>query len=169
MPDDGLTIRSYPAAGLPDLGRDAFLAAVRAHVEGWAIVERTTWRPFEFLLDPSGKSAYASVHFQVAGARPDGTRGDVTATVRVGLVAPDGKAWKIRRFEWVDGWRCDAPVGPWADITDLAGLTFNEGEEEFAAAAAINDRGIVTLGADGGISTAIPGDFATRVQRGGAV
>ncbi|MBI2919520.1 MAG: VCBS repeat-containing protein [Planctomycetes bacterium] len=166
VPDQGMAIRSYPAAGLPDLGRDAFLAAIRAHVEGWASVERTTWRPFEFLLDPSGKSAYASVHFQVAGARPDGTRGDLTATVRVGLVAPDGKAWKIRRFEWVDGWRCDAPVGPWADITDLAGLTFNEGEEEHKLRQQmINDRGIVTLG---GIVVAdfngdgFPDIFATR-------
>lgn len=147
VPDGAVALREYGGEGLPDLEGPAFLAVLRGHVDDWAAVERTTWRPFEFLLEPGDRSAWVNVHFQVAGVKPDGLRADLSGTVRAGLVTADGKEWRLRRLEWVDGVRAEARTAPWVDITEPAGLTFNESAEvQRLRQEMINDRGIVNLG-----------------------
>lgn len=136
VPDDGLTIRQYSPDGLAELDRSAFLKLMQAHTQAWSHVERTTWRPFEFLLDPSEKSAHAKVHFQVAGPLPGGQREDLRATVEVQLVH-DETTWKLRRLALVEGYRVSNPLPPLEDVTDAVGFHFNESEENRKSAAAI--------------------------------
>ncbi|MBI2919522.1 MAG: VCBS repeat-containing protein [Planctomycetes bacterium] len=147
VPDRTVAIRQYGGEALPEFDREGFVGVLRSHVESWAAVERTTWRPFEFLLDPGMKAAYASVHFQVAGRKVDGTRADLSGTVRAGFVTADGKEWKLRRLEWVEGARLDATAAPWADITDETGLHFNESAESARIRAeAIDGRAVSDSG-----------------------
>ncbi|MCE9584046.1 MAG: VCBS repeat-containing protein [Planctomycetes bacterium] len=147
VPDGAIGLREYRDAAFAETDRAGFVKVLQEHVESWSAVERTTWRPFEFLFDPSGKSAFASIHFQVAGVRPDGTRADLNGIIRAGMVSDDGKAWKLRRVEWVEGCREDGKRAPWADVTEACGLTFNESEEiRKLRQEMINDRGVVNLG-----------------------
>jgi hypothetical protein len=146
-PDAWMGIRDYGSEGLPELEAAAFVATLRAQVGDWVAVERTNWRPFEFLLDPGRKSAYVSLHFEVGGRKPDGTRADLAGTVRSRWTSPEGKTWLLDRFEWVEGTRVDAQRAPWTDITDEAGLHFNESAaNRELRQSMINDRGITSMG-----------------------
>ncbi|KAF0246491.1 MAG: putative FG-GAP repeat [Planctomycetota bacterium] len=145
--DGWMGVREYEAKGLPELGADAFLGVLRDHMAGWAAVERTTWRPFEFLLDPGLKSAFISLHFQVAGRKTDGLRADVSGTMRGRVSTADGKIWRIERLEWVEGTRLDASRPPWVDVTDETGLHFNESEaNRRIRRSMIDDRGLTNSG-----------------------
>ncbi|MEK7470071.1 MAG: VCBS repeat-containing protein [Planctomycetota bacterium] len=145
--DGWVGVRDYAAAGLPELDADAFLGVLRDHLAGWAVVERTTWRPFEFLLDPGLKSAYISLHFQVAGQKPDGLRADLSGILSGRIASADGKDWHIERLEWVEGTRLDSSRPPWVDITDETGLHFNESESNLKLRRSmIDDRGLTTSG-----------------------
>ncbi|MBI2921319.1 MAG: VCBS repeat-containing protein [Planctomycetes bacterium] len=124
----GFRIREYTEADLETLGPEPFLALLKDHVSGWVAVERTTWRMFEFLLAPDRSRAYISVHFQVAGPAGDGKRGDLQATLRGELVRADA-AWRVRRLGLVEGFRIDADVPPFVEITDPAGFHWNESDE----------------------------------------
>ncbi|MCE9584048.1 MAG: VCBS repeat-containing protein [Planctomycetes bacterium] len=147
VPDPSVGIREIGNENLPDLGADAFVQVLRAHVEPWSVVERTMWRPWEFLLDPDGKSAFVSLHFEVGGRRPDGARSDLYGTLRGRLVSADGKSWQIHRLEWIEGTRVDATRGPWEDITDATGLHFNESEAAHKLRQSmVNDRGVTNSG-----------------------
>lgn len=127
VPDGSLGIREYANLPLKDMGAEPFLALIRSHVEGWVQVERTTWRPFLCLVDPSEKSAFLELHFQLAGPLPDGRRVDLSCSARAQAVV-EGETWKLRRFEWLEGTRIEGRQKPWRDITDAAGLHFNESE-----------------------------------------
>ncbi|MBI2919524.1 MAG: VCBS repeat-containing protein [Planctomycetes bacterium] len=129
VPDDGLTLREYKGSGPATLDKPGFLSVLKSHLEGLSVVERTTWRMFEFLLATDRKSVFASVHFQVAGRKPDGGRADLAGTVEAVLVSDDLKTWKIRDLGWVEGWRAESSFEAFADITDLAGFHLNESEE----------------------------------------
>ncbi|KAF0242267.1 MAG: ASPIC/UnbV domain-containing [Planctomycetota bacterium] len=147
VPDAWMGIREYGAEGLPDLGAAAFVATIRDHMADWVAVERTTWRPFEFLLDPGHKSAYVVLHFEFGGRRPDGMRSDLAGTVRSRWVTADEKTWLVERLEWVEGTRLDARRPPWIDITDETGLNFNESPaNREIRRSMINDRGITNTG-----------------------
>ncbi|MEK7470069.1 MAG: VCBS repeat-containing protein [Planctomycetota bacterium] len=147
LPDGAIALREYRETQWPDADAAAFVQILKEHVDGWSAVERTTWRPFEFLMDIGGLAAFASIHFQVAGVRPDGTRADLAGLVQAQFVSKDGKAWQVRRLEWVEGCRGEARHKPWRDVTEACGLTFNEGEEvRKLRAQLIDDRGVVTLG-----------------------
>lgn len=147
VPDGALVLREYAAGPWAETDGAAFVAVLKSHVDAWAAFERTTWRPFEFLMDAGGREAFASVHFQAAGVRPDGTRVDLSGIVRAGMVSGDGKAWKLRRLEWVDGWRAEGRRPPWRDVTEACGLVLPGGEESRRVRAQIiNERGIGTLG-----------------------
>lgn len=128
VPDEGLTIRNYTPGALAELDRDAFVKVMRSHVEPWSLIERTTWRTFEFLLDPSEKRAFAALHFQMAGPLPNGRREDLRATVQTEFVLEDS-GWKMRRLALVEGNRVSNPNLPFEDVTDATGLHFNESEE----------------------------------------
>ena len=54
VPGGPFAIRQYGSEGLTRLGREDFLAVMRRHVDGLVAIERTTWRTFQFLLDPGG-------------------------------------------------------------------------------------------------------------------
>ena len=147
LPDAAIALREYRETQWADSDAAGFVEILKQHVEGWSAVERTTWRPFEFLMDTGGLAAFASIHFQVAGVRPDGTRADLAGIVQAQFVSKDGKAWQVRRLEWVEGCRGEARQKPWRDVTEACGLTFNEGEEvRKLRAQLIDDRGVVTLG-----------------------
>jgi hypothetical protein len=145
VPDHAFGLREYDPAP-PQLDRTAFLEVLRAHSERWTHVERTTWRIFEFLLDPSRESAAIRLHFQLAGPLPGGGRGDVQA-ILAGELVLDGETWKARRLEMTEGCRIENPRPPFRDITDETGFHFNESEENRRnAQAIINSRGIKTSG-----------------------
>ncbi len=147
LPDAMMVLREYRETAWAETDAGGFVAILKEHVDGWSAVERTTWRPFEFLMDTGGLSAYASVHFQVAGVRPDGTRADLTGIVRAGMVSADGKAWKLRRLEWVEGARGEAKHRPWRDVTEACGLVLpGSDESRKVRAQLISERGVGTLG-----------------------
>ncbi|KAF0246493.1 MAG: ASPIC/UnbV domain-containing [Planctomycetota bacterium] len=147
LPDAAVVLREYRETQWADSEAAAFIAILKEHVDGWSAVERTTWRPFEFLMDTGGLASFASIHFQVAGVRPDGTRADLAGIVRAQFVSGDGKAWKVRRMEWVEGCRGEAKHKPWRDVTEACGLMFHESDEvRNLRAQIINDRGVAALG-----------------------
>jgi hypothetical protein len=145
VPDGLVKLRRYGPEGLPELKKEAFLDVMKAHLAGWSSVDRSVWRTFEFLLAPDEKSAYLSVHFQLAGRRPDGSRTDLTATVRALLVKED--EWRVREFGISDGFRADCAFPPFVDITDAAGFTLNTSAERARVLQdVINDRGMLARG-----------------------
>ncbi|MEK7469156.1 MAG: VCBS repeat-containing protein [Planctomycetota bacterium] len=147
VPDAWMGIREYGAEGLPERDAAAFVATIREHLKDWVAVERTTWRPFEFLLDPGLRSAYVVLHFQLAGRKTDGMRADLSGTVRSRWVATAEKTWQVERLEWVEGTRLDARRAPWIDITDETGLHFNESAaNRELRRSMIDDRGITSTG-----------------------
>ncbi|MCE9582802.1 MAG: VCBS repeat-containing protein [Planctomycetes bacterium] len=146
VPDHELGLRTYAPQGLPALGKDAFLAVLRSHCSAWSHIERTTWRTFEFLLDPSEKSAYVRLHFQLAGPVPAGGRSDLQMVLE-GRLAVDGERWKVRELRMVEGCLVSNPRPPFRDITDAMGFHFNESEENRKnAQEIINARAIKTAG-----------------------
>lgn len=147
LPDATLVLREYRGGGWREAGAAEFVEVLKEHVSGWESVERTTWRPFEFLADEGGRTAFATVHFQVAGSKPGGARADLSGIVRAGMVSADGKAWLLDRLEWVEGERAEGRQAPWRDVTDACGLSIPEGDEvRRMREQVINDRGVVTLG-----------------------
>lgn len=147
VPDGAMRLREYREGAWGEAGPAGFVGILKEHLAGWAAVERTTWRPFEFLMDSGGAFAFASVHFQVAGVTPDGTRADLSGTVRAEMVPAGNGAWKLRRLEWVEGWRAEGTRTPWRDVTEACGLVLPGGEESRRVRAQIiNERGIGTLG-----------------------
>ncbi|KAF0246498.1 MAG: ASPIC/UnbV domain-containing [Planctomycetota bacterium] len=125
--DGSLLIREYRDLVLQETDRDGFWTIIQAHMEGLTNIERTTWRPFTFLADLPESSAYCELHFQLAGPHSDGRRVDLSGSVRVQTVK-EGEAWKVRRFEWIEGTRIEGRSGPWREITDAVGLHFNESD-----------------------------------------
>ncbi len=147
VPDGWMGVREYGAEGLPELGPDAFLGVVRDHMADWVAVERTTWRPYEFLLDPGRKSAFITLHFGIGGRRKDGMRSDLAGVLQGRIVTADGKAWQIERLGWVEGTRLDATRAPWVDITDETGLHFNESDaNRKLRQSMIDDRAVTNSG-----------------------
>lgn len=141
--DDALAIRRYAADELAPLGRDGLLAALRAHVDSWVVVDRAAWRAFEFLLAPDRDRAFARVHLQLGGPDAAGARSVVDATVAVELVASPSAGWLIRRLDTVDAVRVRNSGPPFREITDAVGLHFNR--------SAANSR-LRQEAADGGMS-----------------
>ncbi|MEK7470064.1 MAG: VCBS repeat-containing protein [Planctomycetota bacterium] len=166
--DRNVSIRAYKASGLPELKAEAFLAAIREQTEGWTQVERTTWRPFEFLLDPAENQAYLSIHFQLAGPLPDGRRIDLAGEVKA-IIVRAGETWKVRELGWEDGSRLEAKFVPWADVTEQTGFTFNDSPENARLVQElINARRTVTVG--GLIAADVNGDgfpdlISTRAEQ----
>lgn len=143
---DGFDGREYDGAARPDLGRDAFLAVLRSHVDAWVSVERASWRTFEYLLHPDGARAFFSVHFEIGGPLPEGTRADVQASLEGEAVLLDNK-WKLRRLALVEGIRLQSNYAAFDDITDPAGFHWNESEAAREnLKALINARGPNTIG-----------------------
>ena len=126
--DDLLIIREYGPDGLAVVGRDGFLATIRAHVGGWTTVERASWNMFEFLLEPSGERAYAKAHLELGGPSSGGQRTVVNATVAVELRAATSDRWTINRLDFLDGMRVENPSPPFRDVTDSVGLHFNRSQ-----------------------------------------
>jgi hypothetical protein len=126
--DDKLSIRRYEPDGLSVLGRDEFLAAIRAHAADWTSIERLSSHVFEFLLDPGLGRAFLKTHFELGGARSGGGRGILHATMAVQLVETAPGQWAIRRWDLVEGTRVDNPSPPFRDITDAVGFHFNRSE-----------------------------------------
>jgi hypothetical protein len=147
VPDSWMGLREYTPEGLKDLDAAQFIAVIRGHMEDWVSVERTTWRPFQFLLDPGLKAAYVELHFELGGRKRDGMRADLAGTVRSRWVTEDGKAWLVEQLEWVEGSRLDSQRPPWMDITDETGLHFNESAaNKELRRSMINDRAMTTAG-----------------------
>lgn len=124
----GAVIHDYSEPAPADLDRDAFVAVLRDHQEGWTHVERTTWRTFEFLLDPDGQRAWIRLHFQIAGPVTSDGRVDVQAVLS-GEVRRSGETWKVRRLALERGCRIEFEASPHVDVTDAVGFHFNESEE----------------------------------------
>ncbi|MBI3268176.1 MAG: VCBS repeat-containing protein [Planctomycetes bacterium] len=147
VPDRGLAIRRYVSEGLPPLDRAGFVSVLRAQVQAWSHLERANWRTYEFLLDPSEQRAYARIHFQLGGPRPEGGRGYVDTSVEVELVAAAEDAWKLRRLALLEGNRVESPRPPFNDITALTGFSFNESDaNRDLSQRVIDDRTILTNG-----------------------
>ncbi|MCE9583482.1 MAG: VCBS repeat-containing protein, partial [Planctomycetes bacterium] len=128
VPDVSLDIREFDKSPQVDLAAEPFLALIRSYTAEWVHLERTTWRPFLFLADPSESAAYCELHFQLAGPLPDTRRVDLSGTARAQLVLEGGN-WKLRRFEWIEGTRIEGRQPPWREITDDVGLHFNESDD----------------------------------------
>ena len=139
--DDLLGIRQYEPGELAVVGRDAWLAAVRAHVEPWVSVDRASWQAFEFLLAPDGARAFARAHLQLGGPGGDGSRTAVEATVALELEKAAADAWVIGRLDVAEAFRV-AGAGPgFRDITDAVGLHFNRSPENDRLRRDIADTG----------------------------
>ncbi|MCE9584050.1 MAG: VCBS repeat-containing protein [Planctomycetes bacterium] len=146
VPDALVTIRQYSDKRVRVLDKEAFIKVMKAQIGPWAAVERAVWRAFEFLLDPGGKRAFVSAHFQLAGRRPDGGRADLQGVIEARVVQVDN-TWKVKQFQLKEGWLAEADFRPFSDVTDQVGLSFNESEERTKVLEGlIDDRGIVTLG-----------------------
>jgi hypothetical protein len=146
VPGGPFRIRQYSPAEIPPADREAFLATLWRHLDGLVSIERTTWRVFEFLLDPRGARAQFRAHFQVAGPKPDEGRADLQATVRGELARADG-AWRLRRLALEEGWRAESDRPPFEDITEQSGFTLTESAENRRLRQAIVDeRGVSMLG-----------------------
>ena len=126
--DDLLIIREYGPDGLAVVGRDGFLATIRAHVGAWTTVERASWQMFEFLLEPGGERAFAKAHLELGGPGSGGQRAVVNATVAVELRSATSDRWTISRLDLLDGMRVENPSPPFRDVTDSVGLHFNRSE-----------------------------------------
>ncbi|MBI2919512.1 MAG: VCBS repeat-containing protein [Planctomycetes bacterium] len=144
---ESVSIRCFGGSASPDLDREGLLSVLRDHIEDWVAVERTTWRTFEFLALPSGNAAFASVHFQLAGVKGDGTRVDLQANVETDLVRPAPGEWKIRSLRITEGTRLETQLPAFVDITDAAGLHLSDsGDNLELEAGLIDDRQLVTAG-----------------------
>ena len=134
-PDDGRTVddpmlvlHRYERAALATLSRDEFLDTLRRHTAAWTSVERTSWKVFAFLLEPSRDRAFAEVHLQLGGPGSEGQRSVVDATVQVGVVQATPGQWVISRLDLVEGSRVDNPSPPFREITDAVGFHFNRSD-----------------------------------------
>ncbi|KAF0244807.1 MAG: aspic/unbv domain [Planctomycetota bacterium] len=142
----GLRFREYGETAGPDLDAGAFLSTVAKHLEGWAVIERASWRAFETLLTPDSTSAFVSAHLQLGGSTHSGTRGDLQGVVEAQVVS-DGVEWKLRRLSWKYGTRIDSEVLPFADISAATGLTWNFSDEnQLVLQQLIDQRGPNTVG-----------------------
>ncbi|MCC6739624.1 MAG: VCBS repeat-containing protein [Planctomycetia bacterium] len=147
VPDGWMGVREYGPEGLAPLDAQGFLGVLKEHLADWEAVERTTWRPYEFLLDPGGKTAVMGLHFGLGGRRAGGLRSDIAADLRARAVTEDGSLWRLDRVEWVRGTRLDATRTPWVDVTDEAGLHFNESDANRALRQSmIEDRAVTNSG-----------------------
>ena len=147
VPDAAIGIWQYSYEGLAELDRKGFLKVMESQIGSWSSVERWVWRSYEFLLDPGGKKAFVSAHFQLAGRTTDGGRADIQAVIQAQVVTADGKTWRVSQLGLVEGWRAEAGFQAFEDITDVTGLHFNVSEErQKVLRGLIDDRGIVTLG-----------------------
>ena len=108
--DDMLAIRQYEPDELAVLGRDEWLAALRAHVEPWVAVDRASWQTFEFLLAPDGAQAFARAHLQLGGPDSEQARSAVEVTVAVELEKTAGGAWRVHHLDVADAFRVDGPA-----------------------------------------------------------
>lgn len=142
LDDGGLAIRRYAPEALETLGREDWLAALRAHVEPWVSVDRASWHMFEFLLAPDGGSAFARAHVQLGGPARDRTRSVVEATVAAEVVKSAAGAWQLRRLDIEDAFRVDNPAPPFRDITDAVGLHFNRSPENDRLRQDVADSGM---------------------------
>ena len=140
--DDMLAIRQYEPDELAVLGRDEWLAALRAHVEPWVAVDRASWQTFEFLLAPDGARAFARAHLQLGGPNSEQARSAVEATVAVELEKTAGGAWQVHRLDFADAFRVDGPAPPFRDITDAVGLHFNRSPENDRLRQDVADTGM---------------------------
>ena len=134
-PDDGrviadptLVLHRYDGSALETLSGEEFLDTLRRHTAAWTSVERTSWKVFAFLLEPSRTRAFAEVHVQLGGPGPEGQRSVVDATARVRLVQVAADRWVISRLDLVDGSRVHNPSPPFRDITDAVGFHFNRSD-----------------------------------------
>jgi hypothetical protein len=140
------TTRRYDPALLKPLGSEEFLATLRTHTAPWSIVERASWRTFEFFGARDGRSAAGSAHLSLGGKNADGKRGELQGSIRFALVL-DGASWKLSRLEWYEGCRVDSRILPFRDVTDTTGFHWNEAEHNREnLQALINSRGPNTVG-----------------------
>ena len=123
--DDTLEIFRYDLESEEVLRRDEMVSRLRAQARHWISVERSSWKMFEFLLEPGGDGAIARAHMQLGGPDQSGGRSVVDSTVTVQLAARNGEKWKIRRLDATDVVRVHNPTLGFRDITDAVGLHFN--------------------------------------------
>ncbi|KAF0246496.1 MAG: fg-gap repeat [Planctomycetota bacterium] len=146
VPDSDVVLRAMGRQETPDLDPAKLLDRIEGFTGDWTSVERTTWRPFEFLLHENGTSAFATLHFQLAGPRADGTRAELNATLETGLVLLEG-TWRLKRLRFLEGYLAEARFRPFREVTDAVGLHFNESEADRKIQADIIDsREIVVTG-----------------------
>ena len=128
VPDGQFALRRYAEASGPALDGAAFLSVLEAHSADWISVDRTTWRMFEFLLHTDSRWAYAGLHFQLAGPKPDGGRVDLQAVLEAELALTDGK-WRLRKLRLLEGARIESDHAPFRDITQESGFQLAASEE----------------------------------------
>ncbi len=144
--DGTYALRRYGRGGARELDRRGFLDTLKAHLEGWDAVERTVWRTYEFLLEPSRREAFVSVHFQLAG-RAGGGRVDLAGSLEARAGVDAGGQWTLSELRMVEGWRIESSQAPWEDVTDRTGFRLHESKEtRDLIQGLIDDRAIVVGG-----------------------
>lgn len=132
VPDEAMEIRSYHHRPSLPLGPDAWIAALRAHVEPWIEVERLIWEVFEVLAEPSGQATTLSVHLELAGQETTGRRVSLQLTVAMRIGLRDEAGWRVERFDVLEGTRVASSRPPFRDITATTGFDLLTSAENLA-------------------------------------
>ena len=146
VPDAMLSIVDFDTPTWPRRGPEELVAALRAHVEAWTVVERTKFKFFEFLLSPQRASAFGRAHFMLAGPRADHGRAELHASVRTRWRSVDG-TWLLEALELESGHALAAAGPRFRDVTDATGFHFNESAAGRALNARfVDERHLLTVG-----------------------
>lgn len=139
-------MRYEPAWKLPELDAAEFVARLQSYGADIAIVERASWRMFEFRLAPAGNSAFVGAHLQLAGTRKERGRSDFQATV-FASVSRHGPVWQLDRLVLDEAQRGTSNFEPFRDISEASGFVWFRSEKTAELRDRIVDgRGVVTRG-----------------------
>lgn len=169
LPDSTLALGELGTCSGPDQSSEALVDRLWAWTSDWVQVERCFWSAYRFLLSEDGESAFASIHFQLAGVHRNQGRQALAADLNAELVLVAGQ-WKLKHLEWKHGWfssqgppelsagAAEKNISSEGDsvaaskpgfrpIGAATGLRWNEsGANRAILQSLVNDRSVLTIG-----------------------
>jgi hypothetical protein len=117
LDEDGVVITDFAGAHAPETDAPGFQKRLQLLVDRYAVITRSQFRCFTFLLDKGGQRARGFYHWWLSGKGPKGERLEVQGDFVVDYAGPVG-SWKISRIGFPSGALVESTRAPFADITD---------------------------------------------------